>query len=144
MNPRMFLTWFVLLSFFLAGCASQQSEVATNFGYKKSAKVEAGPYQLHYGQNGSEDLVLLAQGKSNLFSRSTGDGTDVYLDGLPFIHFQRRADGSVTNLSMVISDQDGKDKFTLIDKNADGQWDVKIDDVTGKAYIWKDGGWVQP
>lgn len=139
----MFLTLFVSFSFFLAGCASQQSEVATNFGYQKSVKVKAGPYQLHYGQSSSNELVLLAEGNWNMFSRSTGEGTDVYLDGRPFIHFQRSADGSVTNLSMNVLDKEGNEKFTLIDRNADGQWDMKIDKATGKIYVWKDGSWMQ-
>jgi hypothetical protein len=144
MSSRMFLTLLVSLSFALTGCVSQQSEVATKlFGYKKSVKVEAGPYQLHYAHGGTNDFVLLAHGKQDVFSRWTGEGTDVYLDGRPFIHFQRSADGSVTNLSMQVMDKDGKTKFSLIDRNADGQWDVKIDDTTGKVYVWKDGGWVQ-
>jgi hypothetical protein len=143
MSPQMFLTLFVSFSFFLAGCASQQSEVATNFGYQKSVKVKAGPYQLHYGQSSSNELVLLAEGNWNMFSRSTGEGTDVYLDGRPFIHFQRSADGSVTNLSMNVLDKEGNEKFTLIDRNADGQWDMKIDKATGKIYVWKDGSWMQ-
>jgi hypothetical protein len=144
MNPRIFLTLFVSLSFFLAGCVSKQSEVATKlFGFKKSAKVEAGPYQLHYAHDGTNDFVLLAEGNWDMFSRWTGEGTDVYLDGRPFINFQRSADGTVTNLSMHVLDKDGKEKFTLIDRDADGQWDMKIDDATRKVYGWKDGGWVQ-
>src|SRR5580658_17678 len=141
MSPRMFLTLLVSLSFFLAGCVSQRSEVATKFGYKKSVKVDAGPYQLDYGKSGTNELVLLSKGNWDMFSRWTGEGTDVYLDGGPFIHFERNADGSVTNLSLHVSDKNGKAEFTLIDRNADGRWDMKIDDVTGKVYVWKDGSW---
>lgn len=144
MNPRIFLVLLVSLSFFLAGCVSQGSKVATKvFGYKKSVRVEAGPYQVHYAHNGTNDFVLLAQGNWDVFSKWTGEGTDVYLDGRPFIHFERGADGSVTNLSMQVLDKNGKEKFTLIDRNADGQWDVKIGETTEKVYIWKNGGWVQ-
>ena len=144
MNPRIFLTLLVSLSFILSGCVSQRSEVAKKvFDYKKSVKVEAGPYQLHYAHDGTNDFVLLAEGNWDMFSRWTGEGTDVYLDGQPFIHFQRSSDGSVTNLSMQVSDKNGKEKFTLIDRNADGQWDMKIDEATRKVYVWKDGGWVQ-
>jgi hypothetical protein len=143
-NPWKCLTLVFMLSFFLAGCVSQQSDVATKvFGDKKSMKTEAGPYQLHYAHEGTNDFVLLAEGNSDVFSRWTGEGTDVYLDGWPFIHFSRNADGSVTNLSMQVLDKDGKTKFSLIDRNADGQWDMKIDGTTGKVYVWKDGSWVQ-
>ena len=127
----------------MAGCASQQSEVATSFGYQKSIKVKAGPYQLHYGQSSSNELVLLAEGNWNMFSRAGGEGTEIYLDGRPFIHFKRSAEGSVTNLSMNVLDKDGNEKFTLIDRDADGQWDMKIDKATGKIYVWKDGHWVE-
>jgi len=143
MTLRIYLILLISLSFILIGCASQQSEVATKLGYKKSVKVEAGPYQLEYAHDGTNELVLLAKGNQDIFSKWTGEGTDVYLDGGPFIHFQRNADGSITNLSMQVLDKDGKTKFTLIDRNADGQWDVKIDDATGKVYVWKDGDWVQ-
>jgi len=133
----------VLLSFILAGCVSQRSDVATTFGYKKSVEVKAGPYQLHYGQSGSEDFVLLAESNWNMFSSITGEGTDVYLDGKPFIHFGRSPDGSLTNLQMHLPDVHGKAGITLIDKNADGQWDFKIDEVTKRVFVWKDGHWVQ-
>jgi hypothetical protein len=143
MNPRLYLTLLALLSFLLAGCVSQRSEAAAKLGYKKSVKVEVGPYQLHYAHDGTNDFVLLAEGKQDMFSRYTGEGVDVYFDGRPFIHFERSADGSVTNLSMQVSDIHGKAKYDLVDRNADGQWDMKIDDETGKVYVWKDGGWVQ-
>jgi hypothetical protein len=143
MTSRIFLTVVVSLSFFLAGCASKRSDAAMTLGYKKSIKEEVGPYQLHYAHDGTNDFVLLAEGNWNMFSRWTGEGTDVYLDGRPFIHFQRNADGSVTNLSMNVLDKDGKEKFTLIDRNAVGQWDMKIDDATGKVYLWENGTWVQ-
>lgn len=143
MNSRIFLILLVSVSVFLAGCVRQQSEVAAKLGYMKSVKVEAGPYQLHYAHDGTNDFVLLAEGNWDILSRYTGDGTGVYLDGQPFISFKRSADGSVTDLQMNVFDKDGKVKFTLIDTNADGQWDAKIDFVTGKAYVWKGGSWVQ-
>ena len=144
MNSRIFLTLVALFSFVWAGCVSKQSDVATKlFGFKNSVKVEAGPYQLHYAHDGTNDFVLLAEGNCNMFSRWTGEGTDLYLDGRPFINFQRSADGSVTNLSMHVLDKHGKEKFTLVDRNADGQWDMKIDEETRKVYGWKDGSWEQ-
>ena len=113
-------------------CASKKSEVATKLGYGKSSKVQAGPYQLHYGWDGAEEFLLLAEGNWNVFSRYTGQGTDVYLDGLPFLHFERNHDGSLTNLYLDVPDIHGKAKITLIDRDADGQWDLKIDNVLKK------------
>jgi hypothetical protein len=137
------ITLLLTLPFLLAACASHRSEVATTFGYDKSTMVQAGPYQLHYGHSGSEELLLLAEGNWNVLSRATGQGTDVYLDGLPFIHFDRNHDGSVTNLSLDVLDTHGKAKISLIDRDADGQWDLKIDHDLKKMFMWRDGGWVE-
>ena len=143
MNPRIFLTLLASLLFLAAGCVSQRSEVATKLGYEKSVMVKVGPYQLHYAHDGTNDFVLLTEGNRDLFARYTGEGTDVFLDGWPFIGFERSADGSVTNFSMHVSDIHHKAKYDLVDRNADGQWDMKIDDVTGSVYIWNEGGWVE-
>jgi len=135
---------FILaLPFFPAACASKRSEVATTFGYQKSVKVEAGPYQLNYGKHGSDELLLVSERNWNILSRATGEGTDVYLDGRPFIHFDRSSDGSLTNLQMHLMDTHGKQTVSFVDRDADGQWDFKVDEVTGKHFVWKDGHWVQ-
>jgi hypothetical protein len=141
MNLQTFGRLF-LLSFILTGCVSKQSEVAAKLGYEKSSMVKAGPYELHYAQDKSEDFVLLADGNWDVFSRYTGEGSDVYLDGHPFIHFEQNPDGSVTNLYLHVQDIHGKTEFDLIDRDGDGQWDVKIDDVSGKNYVWKNGSWI--
>jgi hypothetical protein len=138
-----FLTLLFILPFISIACVSNKSEVATKFGYEKSVECVAGPYQLHYGQSGSEDLVLLAEGNCNLFSRIAGLGTDVYLDGKLFIHFEQNPDGSLTNLQMSLPSVNGKAGIDLVDSNADGQWDMKIDEVSGKVFVWKGGQWVQ-
>ena len=130
-----------MLPFLPSACTSKRSEVSTTLGYETSSKVHAGPYELHYGQSGSEELVLLAEGNRNIFSRVTGQGTDVYLDGLPFFHFDRKQDGTLTNLSLDVLDIHGKAKITLIDRDADGRWDLKIDHDLKKTFIWKDGQW---
>lgn len=138
---RLTLTVLLTLPFLPIACVSKRSEVATTLGYEKSSKVQAGPYQLHYGKSGPDELLLLAEGNWNILSRSTGEGTDVYLDGLPFIHFDRNHDGSLTNLHMDVLDIHGHSKITLIDRDADGQWDLKIDHVLKKTFVWKDGQW---
>jgi len=38
---------------------------------------------------------------------------------------------------MHVLDKDGKEKFTLIDRNTSGQWNMTIDEATGKVYMWK-------
>lgn len=98
--------------------------MATKLGYEKSSKVQAGPYQLHYGQSGSEGFLLLAEGNWNILSRSAGVGTEVYLNGRGFINFEQNSDGSVTNLSLDILDADGKRRMSVIDRDVGGQWDV--------------------
>jgi hypothetical protein len=136
------LMLFLTLPFLPIGCASKRSEVATTFGYERSLKVNAGPYQLHYGKSGADELLLLSEGKRNILSRITGQGTDVYLDGRQFIHFDRSPDGSLTNIQMHLMDAHGKETTTLVDRDADGQWDVKFDEVTGEHFVWKDGHWI--
>jgi hypothetical protein len=132
---------FLVLPLFVTGCATKKSEVATTLGYERSSKVTAGPYQLHYAKEGSEELMLVAKGNYNLVSKD-GDGTDVYLDGSPFIHFDRRPDGSLTNLSMNILAKDGKAAVTMVDTNVDGEWDFKIDHVLGKVFVREGNQWV--
>lgn len=139
---RFNLTLLISLPLLPVACSTHRSEVATKFGYEKSSMVEAGPYELHYGQSGAKELVLLAEGNWNILSRATGQGTDIYLDGLPFINFSRSQDGSVTNLSLSLTDANGKQKITLIDKDGDGQWDLKIDHLLKKTFVWKEGQWI--
>jgi hypothetical protein len=140
-TKRSTLTLLLALSLFPIACVSNRSQVATKFGYEKSSKVQVGSYDLHYGRSGSNELVLLSEGNLNIFSRATGHGTDVFLDGLPFIHFDRNHDGSLTNFFLDVPDTNGRPRFTLIDRDADGQWDLKIDHVLKKSFVWKEGQW---
>ena len=86
------LTLLLLLPFLLNACVSKRSELATKIGYAKSTKVQAGPYELHYGKNASGEFLLLAEGDWNILSREGGSQTDVYFRGLPFISFDRNQD----------------------------------------------------
>ena len=138
------VTILLALPFVLVGCVSKRSEVATAFGYDNSSKIEAGPYQLHYGRSGSDDeLVLLAEGNWNILSRETGQGTAVYLDGVPFISFDRNHEGSLTNLTLNVLDLHGNRRVFMIDREVDGQWDIKSDFVLRKVFDWIDGRWVE-
>ena len=134
---------FLLLPLLATGAATNESEVAKTLGYKGSSKATVGPYQLHYAKDGSKELMLLAKGNADVMSIVSGQGTDVFLDGLPFIHFDRNADGSLTNLSMNIFDKNGHNVVSMIDTNVDGEWDLKIDYVLTKVFIRKGGQWVE-
>jgi hypothetical protein len=139
---RTTLALLLTLPLFVVACDSKRSEVAKKLGYEKSSEAQAGPYQLHYGQKGSQEFLLVAKGDQNLLSRE-GAATDVYLDGMPLIHFERRQDGSLFNLNIDFLDKDGKAMITMIDRDADGQWDRKIDHILGKAFTWEENHWVE-
>ncbi len=136
-------TLTILLLALLAGCATKKSEVATQLGYDTSSKVTSGPYQLDYAKKGPEEFMLLSKGNYNLLSKE-GEATSIFLDGRPFISFERNADGSLTNVFMYLRNSHRKETMTLIDKDGDGQWDKKIDHVLKKIFVWKDGLWAEP
>lgn len=117
------------------------SEVASTIGYtNKSAKVMAGPYTLHYGESKESIFYLLARGNYNILSCEDHDMA-IYQKGRPWLTCQTDHAGTVTNMSLTTSDPQGKPAMTLIDVNADGQWDVKIDLVQQKVFDWHDGMW---
>ena len=120
---------------------AEQSEVATKLGYtNKSEMVSAGPYTLQYGESQDDSLCLLARGKHNIISMTAGD-VDVYKKGLPWLSYKIDDKGNVSHLSMSVTDAEGKDILTMIDENADGQWDIKIDMVQKTVFVWRDGKW---
>ena len=45
----------------------------------------------------------------------------MYLNGLPFTHFEQNPDGSLTNLQMTISDIHSNPKVYLVDRDVDGE-----------------------
>ena len=142
MNRTILIVLLLLLLLPIA-CATNKSKVATMLGYKKSTVVQAGPYQLHYAKDGTDEFVLLAKGDhENTFSKYTGEGTDVSIKGLSTIHFEQNPDGSPTNLSLNLCDADGNSTVSFIDKNVDGQWDIKIGYKPTKVWIWYDGQWM--
>jgi len=143
MNRTTFIL-LLLVSLLPLACATKKSEVATRLGYKKSIKVQAGPYQLHYAKDGTDEfLALFKNDRDVVFSRYTGEGTDVGLNGLSTIHFNQKPDGSLTNLSLNFCDAEGKETTSFIDRDADGQWDMKIDYVQKRVSTWKDGQWIE-
>jgi len=121
--------------------SGEESEVASTFGYtNKSEKVSTGPYTLHYGESQDGSLYLLARGNHNIIS-SDGYDTSVYKNGRPWLSFTTDATGTVTNISLTVTDAQGKMIATMIDENADGQWDLKIDMVQKKVFEWRGGKW---
>lgn len=133
-----------LLSFLCTLCVvhAEPSEVATTFGYTaNSEKVSAGPYTLHYGESAKGTIFLVARGNHNIISRMEGD-IAVYQKGLPWLSYKFDEKGNPTDLSMAIMDASGKEVATMIDKNVDGQWDIKIDHTKRVVLVWRNGCWV--
>lgn len=137
-------TIFLIVALVKISLASgENSEVASTLGYtNKSEKVSAGPYTLHYGESQDGGLYLLANGNCNIISND-GDDTTVYQKGLPWLSYQADVNGTVTNISMTISDAQGEMMKIMIDENADGQWDMKIDVVQKQVFVWSDDKWIQ-
>ena len=142
---RIVLILLLTLSLFPVGCVSKRSPLAKVLGYEKTSEVQAGPYQLLYGKTGTNEYVLLYRGNHDIMSIDEDGTRSIFRDGLPFIDFKQNPDGSLTNLAMEVPDKDGKRGNTMIDKNVDGQWDIKIDrsQPTTRGYFWEEGHWVE-
>ena len=128
--------------FLTAGCGTGKSKVASVLGFEDSEVVVAGPYELHYAQDGSNEFVLVSKDNYNLLS-DYGEGIDIFIKGRPFFQFELDEEGTPTKLFLYIPTKDGKDAVDLVDKDADGQWDFKHDHISGKRFDWKDGRWIE-
>ena len=127
----------------LCGCSTaHRSNVADTFGYSTGSRVvEIGPYQIHYGSDGAGDLLLVAQGNHNLFSTQSTHAT-AFVGGRSFVDYTH-SDGVVDKFMIHLRDEDGNDTITLIDDNADGTLDHKIDHKNKVVYDWKTDRWVE-
>ena len=127
---------------FLCGCSTTyRSNVADKFGYSTGSRVvEIGPYQIHYGSDGTNDLLLVAQGNHNLFS-TQGTNSTAFVGGRSFVDYTH-SDGVVDKFMIYLRDEDGNDTITLVDVNADGFIDHKIDHKTKVVYDWIIDRWV--
>ena len=119
-----------------------ESAVAVTLGFtNKAEKASAGPYTLHYGESQDGSLYLLAKGNQNIIS-CDGPDTSVYQKGRPWLTFTTNATGTVTNLSLTVTDGQGSPVTVFIDENADGQWDLKIDMIRKQVFEWRGDRWV--
>ena len=127
----------------LGGCSTAyRSNVADTFGYSTGSRVvEIGPYQIHYGSDGTNDLLLVAQGNHNLFSTQATNST-AFVGGRSFIDYMH-GDGVVDKFMIHLRDEDGNDSITLVDVDADGTLDHKIDHKAKTVYDWKIDRWVE-
>ena len=107
-----------------------------------SQSATLGPFCIEYGKDGTNDTLRLTKGNELLYSKS-GNKISVYADGRSLFDYASTRSGHVVAAYMVhIRDAQGKIAFTLMDENADGVFDRKIDYGTKAAYVWKDNQWV--
>ncbi len=127
----------------LCGCSTaHRSNVADTFGYSTGSRVvEIGPYQIHYGSDRTSDLLLVAQENQNLFSTQATNST-AFVGGRSFVDYTH-SDGVVTMFMIHLRDEDGNDTITLMDENADGALNRKIDHKAKVIYDWMTDRWVE-
>lgn len=125
----------------LCGCSTAyRSDVADTLGYSTDSRVIGiGPYQIHYGSDGTNDLLLVAEGNHNLFARRENEST-AFVGGRSFIDYTH-SDGVVTKFMIHIRDADGNDTVTLVDDDANGIIDHNIDHINQTIYDWKKDRW---
>jgi hypothetical protein len=138
-------TWLtsLIMAATLCGCATtRSSDVAAAAGYPRDSRVEkAGPYSIHYGSNGSNDLLVVTRGEESVCSK-IGNTLTVYARGRSLFNYAEGSGGKIIAAYMIhIRDEQGAIAFTLMDENADGEFDRKIDYGTQEVYEWKDGKW---
>lgn len=133
------------LAILLCGCSTtQRSNVANTFGYSTDSRVvEIGPYQIHYGSDGTSNMLLVAEGNHNLYSAEGPDST-IFVSGRSFVDYSDAdGDGVVDKFMIHIRDKDGNDTVTLVDDDADGTPDHKIDHKAKVVYDWNKDQWVE-
>ena len=129
----------------LCGCvATHRSNVADTMGYSTDSRmVDVGAYQIHAGTDGTNDFLLVADGNRNLYSTESRDST-VFVGGQSFVDYSDAdGDGVVDKFMVSIRDKAGNDTITLVDDNADGTLDHKIDHKAKVVYDWKVNRWVE-
>ena len=138
-------TAYLTLSALLCGCvATHRSNVADTMGYSTGSRmVDVGAYQVHAGADGTNDFLLVADGNRNLYSTESRDVT-VYAGGQSFFDYSDEdGDGVVDKYMVHIRDKAGNDTITLVDADADGTLDHKIDHKAKVFYDWKADRWVE-
>ncbi len=131
----------VLLIAFAMVVRADEKNVATILGYTNNVqRVAIGPYGADYGENQTSPLFLVYKGKHNIFSKES-DGTTIYQKGLPWLTYDSDSNGNPTNLTLTIFSEDNMPRIIMIDDEADGQWDKKLDVKAKKKFVWRDNQW---
>jgi hypothetical protein len=143
MEKKMKSTASLIVAALLCGCSTaHRSNVADTFGYTTGSRmVEIGSHQVHYGSNGTSDLLLVARGNHNLFSTEATNST-VFVGGRSFVDYSDE-DGVLNKYMIHLRDEDGNDTITLVDDNADGTIDHKIDHNAKRLFDWAGDRWVE-
>ena len=126
-----------------AGCSSvKPSGPAAAAGYPEDTRLtQAGPYRVHYGRKGEQDLLLVEK-SGQLITLKQGNKVSVYLDGRALLEYVYSEENRAVAAFMVhIRDKDWNVAFTLMDENADGVFDQKIDYGTEAVYTWTNNAW---
>ena len=127
-----------------SGCATSggRSPVADSMGFRQDSRmIDIGPYRIHYGTNGTNDYLLVAEGGVNRFAKSDNTIT-AYIQGRPFLNYASGTGEGIGAYMIHIRDEKGTEAYTLMDENADGIFDRKVDYGTRTVYFWKNGAWV--
>jgi hypothetical protein len=129
----------------LVSCACstiKRSDVASSAGYDRNSSVaKAGPYTVHYGSNGTNDMILVLKGTETVCAK-IGNTLTVYSNGRSLFNYAEGSGGKTIAAFMIhIRDEKGDIAYTLMDENADGEFDRKIDYGTKEVYEWTDGKW---
>jgi len=91
--------------------------------------------------DGSERLVLLRRGE-RLFIEE-GNTRTLHTRGHPFFDAILDPDSREVRAFMVhIRDAEGRVAYTLMDENADGEFEKKVDYQNQAVYEWKNGQWI--
>lgn len=102
-----------------------------------------GPYSVKYGTDGTNDVLRISKGEENVYSKS-GNNITVYADNRSLFDYVCSSTSTVVAAYMVhVRDSKGNVAFTLMDENADGVFDRKIDYGTKAVYEWKDNQWMK-
>ncbi len=97
--------------------------------------------QYESGSEGAGRLLLLRRGE-RLFTEEGATRT-LHTRGHPLFDAVLDPDTKEVRAFMVhIRDVEGRVAFTLLDENADGEFDKKVDYQTQAVYEWKSGRWI--
>ena len=126
------------------GCATRPTHDRPGGSVSPETNTTAalGPYRVRYEADGAAGSLKLTKDDELLYVK-TGNSITVYAGNQPIFDYVFTPAGTLTAAFMVhIRAADGTVAFTLMDENADGVFDRKIDYGTKAVYRWKDNQWV--